>query len=100
VLTHTARSLLGKIVERSIKNNKTSTTEEQGQHQATGSGAGKASTAEPTAELQPMPLSWPLAQWGLDMVGKLQKSWPGGHVYMLVAVDKFTKWVEAAPVTT
>jgi hypothetical protein len=29
------------IIERSIKNNKTSTTEEQGQHQATGSGAGK-----------------------------------------------------------
>jgi transposase InsO family protein len=24
----------------------------------------------------------------------------GGHVYMLVAVDKFTKWVEAAPLTT
>jgi transposase InsO family protein len=34
------------------------------------------------------------------MVGKLHKSWPGGHVYMLVAVDKFTKWVEAAPVIT
>jgi hypothetical protein len=34
------------------------------------------------------------------MVGKLHKSWPGGHVYMLVAVDKFTKWVEVAPVTT
>jgi transposase InsO family protein len=34
------------------------------------------------------------------MVGKLHKSWPGGHVYMLVAVDKFTKRVEAAPVTT
>jgi transposase InsO family protein len=34
------------------------------------------------------------------MVGKLQKSWLGGHIYMLVAVDKFTKWVEAAPVTT
>jgi transposase InsO family protein len=34
------------------------------------------------------------------MVGKLHKSWPGEHVYMLVAVDKFTKWVEAAPVTT
>jgi hypothetical protein len=51
-------------------------------------------------ELQPIPLSWPFAQWGLDMVGKLHKSWPGGHVYMLVEVDKFTKWVEAAPVTT
>jgi hypothetical protein len=54
----------------------------------------------PAAELQPIPLSWPFAQWGLDMVGKLHKSWPGGHVYMLVAVDKFTKWVEVAPVTT
>jgi hypothetical protein len=38
------------IIERSIKNNKTSTTEEQGQHQATCSGAskpGQGSTAEP-----------------------------------------------------
>jgi ribonuclease HI len=38
------------IMERSIKNNKTSTTEEQGHHQTTGSGAGKpdiGSTAEP-----------------------------------------------------
>jgi hypothetical protein len=54
----------------------------------------------PAAELQPIPLSWPFAQWDLDMVGKLHKFWPGGHVYMLVVVDKFTKWVEAAPVTT
>jgi hypothetical protein len=34
------------------------------------------------------------------MVGKLHKSWLGGQVFMLVALDKFTKWVEAAPVTT
>jgi hypothetical protein len=37
------------IIERSIKNNKISTTEEQGQHQTIGSGAGKlgkGSTAE------------------------------------------------------
>jgi hypothetical protein len=26
------------------------------------------------AELQPILLSWPFAQWGLDMVGKLHKS--------------------------
>jgi hypothetical protein len=54
----------------------------------------------PAAELQPIRLSWPFAQWGLDMVEKLHKSWLGGRVYMLVAVDKFTKWVEAAPVIT
>jgi hypothetical protein len=35
------------IIERSMKNSKMSTIEEQGQHQATGSGAGKASAAEP-----------------------------------------------------
>jgi ribonuclease HI len=35
------------IIERSIKNSKTSTTEQQGQHQATGSGAKKVSAAEP-----------------------------------------------------
>jgi hypothetical protein len=29
------------------------------------------------------------------MVGKFHKAWPGGYEYMLVAVDKFTKWVEA-----
>jgi hypothetical protein len=34
------------IIERSIKSNKTSTTDEQGQHQATSSGAGKTRTAE------------------------------------------------------
>jgi hypothetical protein len=54
----------------------------------------------PAAELQPIPLSWPFVQWGLDMVAKLHKSWPGGHVYMLVVVEKFIKWLEAAPVTT
>jgi hypothetical protein len=30
----------------------------------------------PAAELQPIPLAWPFAQWELDMVGKLHKSWP------------------------
>jgi uncharacterized spore protein YtfJ len=35
------------IIERSIKDNKTLTTEEQVQHQATGSGAGNGSTIEP-----------------------------------------------------
>src|SRR4051794_34579226 len=54
----------------------------------------------PAEELAQIPLAWPFVQWGLDMVGKLHKSWPGGHVYLLVAVERFTKWVEAKPVTS
>ena len=46
-----------------------------------------------------IPIAWPFAQWGLDMVGPLRKSSPGGHTFLLVAVDKFTKWIEAKPVT-
>ena len=34
---------------------------------------------------------------GLDIVGKIPKS-VGGHEYMFVAIDKFTKWVEVMPV--
>ena len=46
-----------------------------------------------------IPIAWPFAQWGLDMVGPLRKSSTGGHTFLLVAVDKFTKWIEANPVT-
>src|SRR3954462_1591144 len=33
------------------------------------------------------------------MISKLPRSLKGGHVYLLVAVDKFTKWIEAMLVT-
>ena len=52
---------------------------------------------QPAQALQPIPISWPFAVWGLDIVGKLPKS-VGGHEYLFVAVDKFTKWVEVMPV--
>ena len=53
----------------------------------------------PATDLMTIPLAWPFAQWGLDQVRPLPKSSPGGHTYFLVAVDKFTKWIEAVPVT-
>src|SRR3954466_6015006 len=34
---------------------------------------------------------------GADMVGPLQKA-PCGFTHLLVAVDKFTKWIEAKPI--
>ena len=36
--------------------------------------------------------------WGLDMVGPLKKAL-GGFTHLLIAVDKFTKWIEAKPIT-
>ena len=54
----------------------------------------------PTSVLKTIPLAWPFAQWGLDMVGPLRKSSKGGHTHLLVAVDKFTKWIEAVPITS
>jgi hypothetical protein len=48
----------------------------------------------------PIPLAWTFAEWGMDIVEKLHKSSPGGHIYMLVVVHKFTKWIEEKPVTT
>jgi hypothetical protein len=31
--------------------------------------------------------------WGLDLVGPLQKA-PGGFSHLLVAIDKFSKWIK------
>jgi hypothetical protein len=53
----------------------------------------------PASELCTIPLAWPFAQWGLDQVGPLPKSSRGSHTYLLFAVDKFSKWIEAVPIT-
>jgi hypothetical protein len=47
--------------------------------------------------LHTIPITWPFAIRGLDMVGLL-KTAPLGFTHLLVAVDKFTKWVEAKPI--
>ena len=51
----------------------------------------------PPTALQTIPITWPFTVWGLDMVGPLKG---GSHKkkYLLVMVDKFTKWIEARPV--
>ena len=35
---------------------------------------------------------------GLDLVGPLKKA-PGGYTHLLVTIDKFTKWIEAQPIS-
>jgi hypothetical protein len=51
----------------------------------------------PVAALKTIPLTWPFAVWGLDIVGPF-KTAPRGLTHLLVAVDKFTKWIEAKPI--
>jgi transposase InsO family protein len=36
--------------------------------------------------------------WGLDIAGPLRKA-PGAFTHLLVAIDKFSKWVEVRPIT-
>jgi hypothetical protein len=45
-----------------------------------------------------IPVTWPFAVWGLDIVGPLRKA-PGGYTHLLVAIDKFSKCVEVRPIT-
>jgi len=48
----------------------------------------------------PLPLfnmvsPWPFAMWGIDVVGPINPKASNGHRFILVAIDYFTKWVEA-----
>jgi hypothetical protein len=52
----------------------------------------------PAHALQTISVTWPFDVWGLDIVGPLRKA-PEGYTHPLVAVDKFSKWIEACPIT-
>jgi hypothetical protein len=54
-------------------------------------------THMPATALHTIPITWPFVVWGLDMVGPL-KTTPLGFTHLLVAIDKFIKWVEAKPI--
>nr|GEU49209.1 reverse transcriptase domain-containing protein [Tanacetum cinerariifolium] len=43
--------------------------------------------------------AWPIFQWGIDIVGPLLMA-PGGARFLVVAIDYFTKWVEAKPLVS
>jgi hypothetical protein len=56
-------------------------------------------TRLPAQALQTTPITWSFAVWGLDLVGPLQKA-PGDFSHLLVAIDKFSKWIEVRPLTS
>uniref|UniRef100_A0A2N9FCJ7 RNA-directed DNA polymerase n=1 Tax=Fagus sylvatica TaxID=28930 RepID=A0A2N9FCJ7_FAGSY len=43
-----------------------------------------------------MATPWPFHTWGLDLIGPINPS-SGGCIWILVATEYFTKWVEAIP---
>jgi hypothetical protein len=53
------------------------------------------SLAQPVHLIAP---SWPLQQWGIDIVGKLTPA-RGNYTFAVVVVEYFTKWIEAKPLT-
>jgi hypothetical protein len=44
-----------------------------------------------------LPPVWPFARWGIDIVGQLPASL-GNYKYAIVAVEYFSKWIEARAV--
>ncbi|CAN1248849.1 Transposon Tf2-9 polyprotein [Linum perenne] len=48
----------------------------------------------PSTALQPIVSPWPFAFWGMDLLGPFPEA-VGKRKYIIVAVDYFTKWVEA-----
>ncbi|XP_070020161.1 uncharacterized protein [Nicotiana sylvestris] len=49
----------------------------------------------PPSELHTMSAPWPFVAWGMDVIGPIQPTASNGHKFILVAIDYFTKWVEA-----
>ncbi|XP_058111781.1 uncharacterized protein LOC131255105 [Magnolia sinica] len=54
----------------------------------------------PVYELYNLTAPWPFSVWGLDIIGKISPKASNRHEYILVAVDYFTKWIEATSYTT
>jgi hypothetical protein len=54
-------------------------------------------THVPAHTLITIPPSWPFACWSLDMIGPFTTAL-GGFTHVLVAIDKFTKWIEFKPI--
>ncbi|GKC98695.1 reverse transcriptase domain-containing protein, partial [Tanacetum coccineum] len=53
----------------------------------------------PQQKLTPITSPWPFYKWGIDIAGPFPEG-PGKVKFLIVAMDYFTKWIEAKPVAT
>nr|KYP50706.1 Retrotransposable element Tf2 [Cajanus cajan] len=51
---------------------------------------------QPPEALHHMMAAWPFSQWGMDILGPFPPA-KGQLKFLLVAIDYFTKWIEACP---
>jgi len=47
--------------------------------------------------LNPVVVSGPFQQWGLEFIGEIHPTSSGQHQWILTATDYFTKWIEVIP---
>ncbi|GJR18230.1 reverse transcriptase domain-containing protein [Tanacetum coccineum] len=53
----------------------------------------------PQQNLTPITSPWPFYKWGIDIAGPFPEG-PGKVKFLIVAIDYFTKWIEAKPIAT
>ncbi|GKB43014.1 reverse transcriptase domain-containing protein [Tanacetum coccineum] len=53
----------------------------------------------PQKKLSPITSPWPFYKWGIDIAGPFPEG-SGKVKFFIVAIDYFTKWIKAKPVTT
>ena len=53
----------------------------------------------PQQNLMPITSPWPFYKWGIDIAGPFSEG-PGKVKFLIVAIDYFTKWIEAKSVAT
>ncbi|GKE38004.1 reverse transcriptase domain-containing protein [Tanacetum coccineum] len=53
----------------------------------------------PKADMISVTSAWLFMKWGMDIVGPLPEG-PGRVMYLIMAIDYFTKWMEAKPLAT
>ena len=54
----------------------------------------------PPVTLNILTAPWPFPMWGIDVIREIRTTTSNGHRFILVAIDYFTKWVEAASFAT
>jgi ribonuclease HI len=54
---------------------------------------------QPSSLIQLIQPTWPLQRWGLDLLGPLPPA-QGNLKYAVIAVEYFSKWIEAKPLAT